>query len=101
NFAAAKTTVCIGDTLQFIDSSKAATSLTYRWDFGDGTSSTLASPQHIYAQKSISTVRLIVRDSALCADTLTRSNYIKVPSPTAGFTMDKTSAICPPLAVNF
>ena len=34
--------------------------LVYAWDFGDGTSSTLAAPSHAYAQAGVFTVRLVV-----------------------------------------
>ena len=34
--------------------------LVYAWDFGDGTSSTLAAPSHAYARAGVFTVRLVV-----------------------------------------
>ena len=36
--------------------------LTYRWDFGDGTTGGGATPTHVYAKNGRFTVRLIVND---------------------------------------
>jgi uncharacterized repeat protein (TIGR03803 family) len=37
----------------FVDSVTAATAVSYKWDFGDGTTSTLAYPSHVYTVDSI------------------------------------------------
>ncbi|HET8754993.1 MAG TPA: LamG-like jellyroll fold domain-containing protein [Solirubrobacteraceae bacterium] len=39
--------------------------LTYRWDFGDGTTSTQANPSHTYAESGAYTVRLTTSDGTL------------------------------------
>src|SRR6185369_4335211 len=36
--------------------------LTYNWVFGDGTTSTLANPNHTYSVKGVYTARLVVSD---------------------------------------
>jgi gliding motility-associated-like protein len=43
--------------------------LSYTWDFGDGNSSTLKDPVHIYAQDSVYTITLITNAGTFCADT--------------------------------
>ncbi|TCJ13779.1 PKD domain-containing protein [Flaviaesturariibacter flavus] len=51
------------------------------WDFGDGTRSTEDAPVHIYSAPGHYTVRLVVRSSGGCTDTLVRYSYIKVQLP--------------------
>jgi PKD repeat protein len=48
------------------------------WDFGDGTTSTAASPSHTYTSAGIYTVSLTTTDNAGNSDTKTKSNYIYV-----------------------
>lgn len=46
-FTTDRQTVCIGDTIQFTDKSL-ATPDTWIWNFGDGTTSNLQNPTHVY-----------------------------------------------------
>lgn len=90
DFAIAKQTGCAPYAVQFNDASTAGTELTYMWDFGDGNTSTQASPLHVYQNSGIYSVRLTIYTTTGCIDTLQifRPNYITVnPSPTAGFTV--------------
>ncbi len=48
------------------------------WDFGDGNTSTLASPSHTYNQVGMYTVSLRVTDCNGVMDSLTKVNYINV-----------------------
>ncbi len=72
----------------------------YLWDFGDGTSDTLASPSHVYTASGLYSVSLHVWDINGCEDSLTMPNYIEVTDITAGFTGTNLSG-CLPLNVNF
>jgi PKD repeat protein len=54
----------------------------YLWDFGDGNSSTEASPVHTYLNSGVYTVSLTVTDVDSSQDTYIRSNYIFVDEPT-------------------
>lgn len=52
--------------------------LTYDWDFGDGRTSTLRSPIHVYRNFGEYDVELIVDGGACGVDTLLQSNYISI-----------------------
>ena len=54
----------------------------YAWDFGDGATSTLASPSHSYAAAGVYTVKLTVTGPG-GSNTQTRSNYLTVTTPSA------------------
>lgn len=100
-FAAVKTTFCPDVDLAFRDSSTGS-NLTYRWEFGDGGTSTNRNPVHRYSgPDSVYTVKLFIRDASGCEDSLIRTNYIRILSPKVNFTMMDTSAICPPLETKF
>ncbi len=69
---------------------------TWLWYFGDGDSSTLSNPTHVYTSPGIYTVTLIVNGSATCggnSDTLILSNYIVVSNQ-----IGPTAAACTPSA---
>lgn len=53
----------------------------YEWDFGDGTTSSLFNPVHVYSDTGNYTVRLVVTNSSGCTDTLTRLAYIRIHTP--------------------
>ncbi|MBK7141423.1 MAG: PKD domain-containing protein [bacterium] len=73
----------------------------YAWEFGDGGTSTAASPSHSYTAHGLYDVRLIVSGPG-GADTLLRSDYITANAitPTAEFTSDVTRGNIP-LTVRF
>jgi gliding motility-associated-like protein len=99
-FYAPKTRGCIGEQLAFVNSSSSAGPLLYKWDFGDGGTSTAASPSHAYGATGSYTVRLIVTDSLLgCLDTLIRPAYITITKPLASFVLDDSSSICLPAII--
>ncbi|GAB4412272.1 MAG: hypothetical protein OHK0039_18130 [Bacteroidia bacterium] len=60
--------VCLNDTMYFNDLSVSSNGaiVGWQWNFGDNTSSTLATPAHLYASTGIFTVSLAVTDSAGC-----------------------------------
>lgn len=91
NFVANDTSLCVGDTVSFSNTSANATG--YLWDFGDGTTSTTFSPMHSYTTAGMYTVKL--RASNLSgSDSLILTNYIVVhalPSVVANAT---TASVC-------
>jgi PKD repeat protein len=65
------------------------------WDFGDGVTSTLESPPHVYTAAAIYTVTLTASGLG-GTDTLVRTNYISVYAPVqADFTAWPRSGVAP------
>jgi len=96
---------CHGDTLMFNNLSSYTSildsGLAYLWTFGDGTSSVLRNPEHIYINTSGNsyTVKLQITNG-VCIDTsesiVTLSNYVH-----SGFTFAPDPFVCQDSAVNF
>ncbi|MEP6594753.1 MAG: PKD domain-containing protein [Ginsengibacter sp.] len=74
-------------SINFTNNSIGIGALSYQWNFGDGTSSTLVAPSHIYKSDGSYTVRLIVKNSTGCTDTLTRLNAVTLGNINAGFSI--------------
>jgi gliding motility-associated-like protein len=75
--------------------------VSYSWDFGDGTSSSLASPQHLYNAEGSFDITLTITTTGGCSDTYFRYNGVRVGHrPTAKFSADNFD-ICPSTIVNF
>ncbi len=68
------------------------------WDFGDGTTSNLLNPQHIYNIPGTFSVTLVVYNIQYgCSDILTKSGFITIyPSPSAIISVND-SVTCDPL----
>ncbi|MHB1279069.1 MAG: PKD domain-containing protein, partial [Bacteroidia bacterium] len=93
NFAASKTGLCTVAEYNFVNLSVG--SVDYQWDFGDGSTSTQNSPTHIFptslTQDTSFIVRLVVRSSVNCFDTIYRTVTVH-PIVTALFTVDNNEA---------
>lgn len=83
---------------QFVSTSQADAPILYFWDFGDGGTSNLANPTHIYPNPGQYTVTLKIITTKGCIDTLTLEKIglvIVHPSPTAKFDVSRHRAtIC-------
>lgn len=87
---------CVPYTAVFNNTSLAGR--TFIWDFGDGTTSTQTSPQHLYATIGTYTVKLVAIDSSTCNIIDSTVFTISVrDNPTAGisFSPDPTEANTP------
>jgi len=86
NFSATPTTGCASLSVGFTDLSTGTGIVGWAWTFGDGGTSTLQNPAHLYTAAGTYAVRLIV-SSASCSDTLLVPNLVTVqpPAPTAAF----------------
>jgi len=97
--------VCQYKSITFIDtSSYTNTALTtWRWDFGDNTSSVTNNPSisHPFNNSGIFSTKMVIQDALGCLDSITKTNndtVHKLPSPR--FTADKTNG-CRPLPIIF
>lgn len=72
----------------------------FKWDFGNGNTSTLENPSAIYYVPGIYTVKLIAFDAGGKSDTMRRSGIRVFSNPKANFTADITS-ICEGQSVQF
>ncbi|MFN8051968.1 MAG: PKD domain-containing protein [Acidimicrobiales bacterium] len=73
--SAAPTSAKQGTTIQFTgdqssDPDNTPGGLTYAWDFGDGGTSTIANPTHVFTTVGLHNVQLQVKDAALGANTV-------------------------------
>ncbi|HZG25644.1 MAG TPA: PKD domain-containing protein, partial [Chitinophagaceae bacterium] len=101
-FTVQNTLSCPGLPFQFTDTSRTYGKASYLWNFGDGGTSTLQNPVHVYAAGNRTyRVSLTVQDSLGCSDSLSKANYITVRSPKAAFQAKDTVSICLPLETTF
>ncbi|MDB5152679.1 MAG: Carbohydrate binding family 6 [Mucilaginibacter sp.] len=85
-------------TVKFTDSSKYAD--TYKWDFGDGNSSTIQSPSNIYNSAKTYNVKLVVSNS-FGKDSITKQIIITLNKPKANFDFTILDNGNLPTTVNF
>ncbi len=90
NFTSSVTSGKAPLNVKFTDTST-GTPTTWKWDFGDGTSSIQQSPTHKYSKAGVYTVSLTVKN-AVGTNTVTKTDYIKVTEkPVAEFSASPTS----------
>lgn len=79
NFGADTAFFCDFGTVNFTDSTTFNDPIVqYNWDFGDGGTSNLQQPSHVYAAQGIYNVRLHVLTQGGCRDTIQKNALIKV-----------------------
>ncbi|MFN3917524.1 MAG: PKD domain-containing protein [Flavobacteriales bacterium] len=77
---------CAGQTVQFSDMSNGVAINNWEWDFGDGTTSNLQNPSHVFNTGGASNVTLTVTNVENCTDVITIPVTIYA-QPTAAFTV--------------
>lgn len=87
-------TTCPPLTVSFTNKGKDYVS--YKWDFGDGSTSTLLSPSHVYTYPGDYPVVLSLTGNGSCKDSLVKHVIIQGPSGTIKY----DSAICYPASIN-
>lgn len=86
--------VCGTDSARFFNSSKVSTGriIDWKWDLGDGDSSSEKQPVHYYSTFGFYPVRLIGITNLGCADTLFKDSIVKVkPAPSSFFNTELVS----------
>lgn len=96
---------CFPLRVQFTDLSTAGsgnTNVSWNWDFGNGTTSTLQNPQITYTSAGSFTVTLRVTNDKGCIRTISRPNYITVTNGVrAAFTNTQPTVCRAPATINF
>lgn len=83
NFTVNRTTGCAPLLIEFTDLTTGPI-VSWFWDFGDGNTSSLQNPTHIYQRDSLFTVRLVVVDIHGCEGEIVKNNYLNLiqqPTP--------------------
>ena len=94
DFSASPTSGKIPMKVQFTDTST-GTPKKWKWDFGDGATSTKQNPTHKYSKAGVYTVKLTVTNTA-GSNSVTKADYIKVlAKPVAAFSASPTSGKTP------
>ncbi len=65
----------------------------WKWFFGDGGSSSLSNPSHLFSNSGAFDVSLIVEDSFGCLDTIVKNGLVSISGPTGSFSFSD-SLIC-------
>jgi gliding motility-associated-like protein len=85
-------------TVNFLNNSGGVGTFSYEWDFGDGATSDLSGPSHTYTKDGSYSVRLIVKNSTGCTDTLIKQNVVILGNINADFSVP--SKVCQDNIVN-
>lgn len=72
---------CLGQPMQFSDSTTSFGQIVdWNWNFGDGNTSALQDPSHLYAADGIYNVTLTVTDASGCQDSITEPVTVATPT---------------------
>lgn len=74
---------CSSDSVRFTANAPGANE--WLWSFGDGDTSTLANPVHVFQDTGKVSVTLIAGNNGCLAPARTKTNYITIPAPVAKF----------------
>ena len=85
--------VCFGQATSFIDSSLFGP-VNWKWSFGDGDSSSLQNPLHVYSNHGQFNTRLLVHNQFGCSDSLTKTVAV-FETPNAHFSYSTSCAKSP------
>ncbi|MDX2245837.1 MAG: PKD domain-containing protein [Bacteroidia bacterium] len=103
-FSANIINICQGESVQFTDQSIPGSNpiASWLWDFGDGDTSTVSNPNHVFTVPGVFPITLVTSDVNGCQNILVKPAYILVnPTPNADFTVDNALGCTAPHSVNF
>jgi PKD repeat protein len=92
------TSNCVPVQVSFQDLSEGAES--YFWDFGDGHTSRVANPVHLYNTVGNFDVSLVITNKLGCQDTLRKEQFVNVSGPQTAFEIEE-KIVCLPNTANF
>lgn len=99
DFISTDTSSCvIPFTVHFTNNTTDATS--YKWFFGDGSTSTLSDPVHTYTGYGNYTVKLIAYTPQGCTNSITKNDFVKIQPPVASI-LNLTQEGCAPFEWTF
>lgn len=105
DFSASPISGCFPLRVNFTDLSSAGignTNVSWLWDFGNGTTSTLQNPQTTYNSAGLYTITLKVTNDKGCTKTVSRNNFISVTNGvSASFTNSNPVVCAAPALINF
>lgn len=101
NFSAFPTVAFCPPLLVSFTDLSAGNIVSWHWDFGDGSFSTVQNPSHVYTFPGQFDVRLIIENSFGCIDTVIFPGIINLSGPQGTFTFAPDSAGCLPFTVSF
>ena len=104
-FGSTNAGTCLSNTVNFIDSTVTDGThpvIGWTWNYGEGAAQAYTSSpfSHNYAATGNYNVKLMVKDSYGCTDSITKPSFVSITKPVAGFTASDT-AICPKAAITF
>lgn len=89
---------CVPVQVEFKDLSEGA--ISYHWDFGDGKTSRVANPLHLYEEVGEFDVTLVITNKLGCQDTIKQEKLVKVSGPETKFEIEE-KVVCLPNTANF
>jgi gliding motility-associated-like protein len=96
-FSADQTNSCKPFSVKFLNES--ADAVSYKWNFGDGTTSSETNPIHSYKTNGTYTVTLVSLNAQGCTDTLVKTDFISIKKPLITLS-DLPKNGCNPLTIN-
>lgn len=87
NFSCSNTATCVGNKINFFDLSYSQNGriTKWLWNFGDGQIDSIQNPTHIFTNRGIYNISLLVYDEKNCFNSKTLTNYINIQKPLAAF----------------
>lgn len=86
--------------VEFTDLSS-ADAVSWFWDFGNGSTSSLQNPSHIYTESGSFSVTLVVTNANGCTDTIFQPDLVNLSGPSGDFSFFPDSVGCPPYDITF
>ncbi len=92
---------CSPFLVRYVNESTGSGTLTYKWSFGNGATSTQKDPVSTYSNSGTYSVKLVV-SNGISTDSIIKTNYIEAYSPPqSSFTPSAVVAVCAPGVIEF